>query len=367
MNCLSDSERSLLTRWLDELPDTQHIPSYLRTPRTISSWLSVEQASAFPAEASGLRSAYCPQWGAKFKGCHPVRGASEFPCQFLRFGDVQITHSSIPYGVLTCESVMREILGYCFLHEKCHKPHFQPICVYEYYHCGISYGYCLVLITEREERVGSYVDFPPCTVADLLKGGFRSHSDGAISIVGTEVNLKRINSCWYAEQKAARLANMHYHGGFRGVLNSNIGNDVLIGGVSNPSEIALCDFDSFHAVEVPEHSDEHFIRDFALLCLAEVAAGSLPILDFVSLDPKATIEEHAEELRSMYMMKSSLWRAYLPKFFDLAATRNWSVSMLENAVEHACRTSAFVEAVSICIFSAYKLRSLARSTFRVRY
>src|SRR3989344_5222902 len=116
---------------------------------------------------------------------------------------------------------------------------------------------------------------------------------GLLGNLGMEVEVNGINPNWYAYQKARQLTRMNFNGGFRDLLNSNIGNDILY-----QDGLALCDFDTFHVVDIPRVPNKDFLRKFILQSFVEAVKSSLPIIDLTKDDSNAT--------NSAYLTGSSL-------------------------------------------------------------
>jgi hypothetical protein len=146
----------------------------------------------------------------------------------------------------------------------------------------------------------------------------------------------------------------------RGILNSNIGNDVLLrDGIADP-QLCLCDFDSFHVVAIPQTPTDEFIRDFVLRAMIEVVKGSLSIFDYVDIPLHAEPSVVAETLGNVYFSKSSLWRAYARRFERAARLRGWDRDTVRGAVEAARRTSAAADMLASCVVNSHYLRTMSR-------
>jgi hypothetical protein len=194
--------------------------------------------------------------------------------------------------------------------EPCQK----PLCVYHY---GGN-AFCLVLKSNEEKRIEKFFDFRGLRLVDLVHGRPR---------MPTEVGLKGLSTASYASKKASLLAKMNFLGGFRDLLDSNIGNEILDPGVH------LCDFSSFKVVKIPEKPDGDFIRRFYLQCIVEAIKSSLPIID--------TKEDRSE----IYTKKSSVFRAYLRAFALHARKRGWDTTSLSKIHKWAETTPVFKRAL----------------------
>ncbi|MEW5996987.1 MAG: carbamoyltransferase C-terminal domain-containing protein [Candidatus Micrarchaeota archaeon] len=316
---LADHEKNIL-RSMD-FPKT--IPLFLRKVRSRAEWLR-KGGGSLRARISGQRSAYLSQKRIKFKGCNPTKEGLFFPRETFFFGEEKESEGLLPFGVLTAEQVMRELLGWAFFVKNNLKPCQKPLCVYDY---GDN-AFCLVLESNEEKRIEKFFDFRKLRLVDLVSGRPK---------MPAEVGLRNLGTTSYADRKASLLAEMNFLGGFRDLLDSNIGNDVLDGGVR------LCDFSSFRAVEIPEKPDRDFLKRFYLQCVVEAIKSSLPIVD-------------AKENRSeVYLKKSSVFRAYLKVFNAHARERGWSAARLGKIREWAKDTPVFRRALRKMVPEAHRM------------
>jgi len=358
LDLLAPPEADLVRGSTEGLASAASIPPALTTCLTRSVELRTADEPHLLACRSGARSAFWEEKHVKFKGCRPVLDGADFPVEALAFGTCEIQHARIPFGVMRAEGIMREILGYCFLRLHGLPIHFTPLCVYEYHSGTRTLGFCLVGETIGEVRIEQFVDYPDRTIEDIIhaqsSGG---REDGGL--VGSELNLKGLNLWWYVEQKALLLSRMHFLGGLRGILNSNIGNDVIVGHDSGAPRLCLCDYDTFSIVSVPPDAGQVFLAAFALQCLVEVAKGSLSILEYVDLPPNASASQRAEALGAVYFHKSSLWRAYERRFLESAKRRGWAVEAVPAAFEEARHAEAFADALSGCVLNRHYVARMA--------
>jgi hypothetical protein len=141
-----------------------NVPKRFNKCLTRSIEFARSKTPSFRADRSGGRSAYLAAQKLKLKGCRPVLDGTDFPIEILPFGAEKISYERIPFGTMRAESVMREILAYCFLRHNGLPVHSTPICVYEYSSNVDSCGYCLVSKTEGEVRLEEFIEYPKCTV-----------------------------------------------------------------------------------------------------------------------------------------------------------------------------------------------------------
>ncbi len=312
------------------------------------------------ARRSGGRSAYWPERRLKFKGCRPVTDGTTYPLEVLRPGSTAIEHEAIPFGTMSAEGTVRELLGWAFCREHGLPVHAPPVCIYEYLLAdGRSLGCCLVSETRGEDRIEAHIEYPACTVEELI----RAKREGLPAIngtpIGSELRLRDVNLWWYVEEKSRLLCRTHFAGGFRGILNSNIGNDVLLPKANGGFELCLCDFDSFHVRAIPERPDRTFLEEFALWAMIEVIKGSLSICDYVEIPDEASAAEIAEELGRVYFAKSSLWRAYGRRFEQAAKSRGWDAEAVRAAFANARQTDALANVLASSVVNSHYLRQMS--------
>lgn len=337
---------NLEKQMLQEAHLTRNIPDFLRKPRAISTRLKGKSDSII-MEKRGSRSAYWPEKNIKFKGCNPADSSKKFPSESFFFGREKANVSEIPYGTLTKEQALREILGHAFFAKYGLKTNITPICVYTQ-----DYGYSLAEHTLSEARIESCFDFKGNNINSItLQDAARKKHKLTYSL-GTEVNLDRVNICWYTHKKALLLAAMNFNGGFRDLLNSNIGNDVLEFS-AGPIELYLCDFDTFRVVELPNTPNKDFLKKFYLQCFVEAVKSSLPIIDYV---------RDSGEAVTSYLETSSLYHIYKREFYSQAIRRGWDLSTLEETEEWAISTPIFRRTASEIVPSYERLKTMPYHT-----
>jgi hypothetical protein len=136
---------------------------------------------------------------------------------------------------------------------------------------------------------------------------------------------------------------MNWHGGFRGILNSNFGNDVLISDGRDKNKLALADFDTFWMVPSPTDSANDSLDPFVLRCLLEVVMGSLPIMQYANCPAESSEDKAADILGAIYFKKSSLWRSYYRHFLSAAISRGISTTAIGKSIDRMRRTEAFTD------------------------
>ena len=337
---LSEAEKRLLRE--GNLLDT--VPKHLNKAITRAEWLKEDRSDLIEMRRAGERSAYCEKNKVKFKGCNPPEKEVEFPTELTFFGKEEVTVEKIPYGILTAEQVIREILGCVFFSKYGLNTNLKPVCVYEQ-----GYGFCLVEETKAEKRVESFLDFENKNVSELVRLDSIRKKLGLSHDLGTEVKLKGINIVKYADEKAKMLLSMNFNGGFRGLLNSNIGNDVITLNEDGELELFLCDFDTFAVVEIPEKPTKDFLKRFFLQSFVELAKSSLPIVDIVK-DSVGAVER--------YKIISSLYNVYRREFYRKAKEKKWDLELLKEIEEWALSTPIFNRTVCEIVPTYEKIKKL---------
>jgi hypothetical protein len=241
--------------------------AYVRTEKLADGWQQME------ALRCGSRSALLPGRSLKIKACRPEQAT--FP-EWKINGDFRLEVAEIPFGVLSVEGALREILAYCFIDHHGLPITSTPLDVMEFRSLGRTLGYGLVSRCEVNGRVEACIDARGMTLHRLLRLAKTPQRD---KYLGTEVSLTGMNREDYMDSKARILVQLHSYGGFRGVLNSNLGNDLVQG----DTFAGLCDFDTFQIVNPPVAGASAEIRHFVTRAVLEVIKSSLPIVDYLDL------------------------------------------------------------------------------------
>lgn len=356
VDVLAPVERAVVSESLPELSDDPPFASPLSRSRAFA----LSDVPAIVASRSGARSAYLPEQSVKLKGCRPVLDGSEYPIEMFPLDAERISYSRVPFGVLTVVGAMREILAWCCWRRWKMEPHSTPLAVFEYEHDGARCGICLVSQTVGEIRIDEFLDYPACSPREVAVAAAGTRQLGMLPI-GGEVPLRGVNLWWYAEEKARLLAAMHLRGGFRGVLNSNIGNDVIVRVENQADRLFLCDFDSFALCEVPDEPSRELLQRLVLHSIVEVVKGSISILDYAALDESITAHERRCILAKMYTEKSTLWRAYWRIVKVQARDRGWPLDLLENIRESTLSLEPAESVLEEVVLNSHYLRHRARS------
>ena len=354
---LSDGEGEFLHRSAAFLNQPSCAPKVLDAPWVAAAEQRAGRDPVIVARKSGARSAIWEEASVQFKGCCPADGSLDFPSESLPFGASAITYTRIPFGVMTADAVMRELLGYCFCRHHAIPCATAPMCVYAYPSALTGEQYCLVLRVTKGIRAESFLQLRGIPVSSLT--GPSPETEGCL--VGSEVTLAGLNSRWYSEQKARWLASMHFCGGFRGLLNNNIGNDVIEIGRDGKTRFLFCDFDTFRLIDISAVPSRQFLDAFAMQCLVEVVKGSLPILQFIAAPTGSPEREVAVRIAAVYRRKSSLWNAYCEKAHPRAHELGWDWRALETGFDRAFESSAFVDASCSVLLTEHALKRYRRT------
>lgn len=343
-NILNDKEVELINSRLSLLKHKEDIPKEIN--RCLARTPDLKKSDeTFLIKRSGARSAYWFEKGLKFKGCRPITNRpATFPMEKLDFDSGKIAYSQIPFGVLTKEAVLREILGFCFFASKNLPVAHEPLCVYEYFNDGETAGFCIVLKTKGETRAEQFIEYPEISLTELIES--KRNRNNSNFLIGSELRLKGLNVKHYSDEKARVLARMHFSGAFRGILNSNIGNDVILS--RETFKMALCDFDTFQLIKIPQNPDINFLPGFVLLCLIEVLKGSISILDYIHFNDE-TIPERNELLLDKYKKTSSLWQAYEREFWVNIEELGWNEELVKDAFNNVLNYEALFKILSLVI------------------
>jgi hypothetical protein len=318
---LNEIERRVLSERQRDLAGSP--PSALRGPVTRSERLH-DGGSTMSAVRRGARSAYIPALGVKLKGCRPE--PTTFPAWDVDHED-RIRVKRIPFGVLSPESVMREVLGFCYVRHLGLQPTSIPVAVLEYSDVPTDGRFALVSRQIHDQRVETRLRCRGLTLHGLLR--LHAARDES-SALGGEAHLAGIDTPRYVDAKTDWLAAMNLGGAFRGILNSNLGNDV----VKDQAFVGLCDFDTFTIRPMPAAGDGSALCRFVRQAILELIKTSLPFIDFVDLGARAATDAGVV-LAKYYRSHSSVYCAYLPKLVAGLDRLGWRRSLVEDEVEAA--------------------------------
>lgn len=352
---LSGVERMFLEQTASLFGTEAEIPSALRTPRIAASGSAGNDTDRIVALSSGARSAVWEAEQIQFKGCRPAPDGRDFPSEYVEFGGDRTISTRVPFGVMTAEAVSRELLGYCFCKTYGIPCATTPVCVFAYASGAAANRFCLVLKLSGGARAEAFLGRKPLPVSELVS----PPADSAV-FTGSEVAMKGLNTVWYADQKGRWLAELHFRGGFRGLLNNNVGNDVIQPLTCGNSRFLLRDFDSFHLISLPSAASREFLDAFAVQCVVEVVKGSLPILDYVSMRTGEDRQQVLRRIADVYRKRSSLWNSYFRYARLKARGLAWSDLEFVSATERAFESTAFLEASGSVILSDFALERYRR-------
>ena len=317
---LAPSEDALLGAELEHLsndPPEINRP-LLRTPRL------ADGALTLAARRGGARSAYLPDRDFKIKACRPEE--TTFPHWELD-ENFELQVGEIPFGVMTRTGILRELLASCFEHHHGLPSTGRHLAVFEYGPEDGSMGAALLSHVPGDQRVELFIDTGDLTLHDVIRLARRG------LLPGEEVELAGLSRQEFVRTKADRLLAYNFGGGFRGLLNSNIGNDVIRDGHLH----SLCDFDTFRLLEVPQAGDDEAIRHFTLRAHVELIKSSLPFVTFLDLEGASRDEVH-HALRTHYREHSTFFHEYTQGFRHRAEDLGWDPQIVAKAVDDAHST-----------------------------
>jgi hypothetical protein len=150
-------------------------------------------------------------------------------------------------------------------------------------------------------------------------------------------NFSKVSNEWYAEKKSDLMIEMNFNGGFRGVLNSNVGNDI-----EYQNEFYICDFDTFEVIAMPEKPNYEFIKGFTLWSIIEMLKSSPLVFAYVNMDG-LNKKEVSKHIWDVYTKNSLLWQKYYQKFLARAKALGWNVELIERAVREAVMSNVFYD------------------------
>ena len=346
---LTSLEQRIVREQIDGLassiPEHLTVP-LLRTQKYANSDLEIQ------AKRAGARSAYIQDLGLKVKGCRPEN--TTFP-EWGIDDEFNVRVDEVPFGVLTKEGVMREILAYCFM-RKYHLPYSaEPVAVFEYKPQGRPMNFALVASVGDDTRLESLIDCHGYSVGDIIK----LKKEGRLG-VEPDVWLGNVDLVDYPVRKAELLAKFNFNGGFRGILNSNIGNDV----VRDDELFSICDFDTFRVVPIPQKNDKEGIRNFIIHCYTELIKSSTPFVDYIEFTDETKEQIHGT-LADYYRQHSYLCQAYNCKVRYQARIRGWDSAHVETCINDAFKTAVSFELLQELIPNSFTLRNFKAESYYV--
>ena len=343
---LKPQEQNILNEYSEDLLQIE--PLFTSPMVRSSSYFDGKQS--MPAKRSGTRSAYIPSIGIKIKGCRP--GKATFPSWKLN-EELGVDITQLPFGVLTAESVMREILAYSFI-KKYELPTIsKPNAIFEYKQNSACMQYALVSQVSCETRVEQYIDCMGYMLYDII----RLKRLGKLT--KSEVGLKRIDKDTYGNKKTDLLLSYNINGGFRGILNSNIGNDII----SNEQLFCLCDFDSFKIIPFT-NGDSFHVRLFIINAFVELIKTSLPFNDFRDVSHNDIVKVHSE-LINYYQANSTIYRLFKKKFIRFSQIQKWPSTFVDKSISEAFESPAAFELLQELIPNTYTLENIGPNSIYV--
>jgi hypothetical protein len=320
MPLFSESEQKVLRTHSSQL--SEKLPDKITTPLTRNGDY-YDNRNNIIGIPSGARSALLPEMDLKIKGCRME--PKTFPTWLLN-ESFELEISQIPYGTLTFEAMGREILGWCFFKEHSFPIPSTPIAIFEYDHSNQK-TYALVSKYNYEKRLEALID---CNEISLHRAIRLRKTGDPNNNLKKEVTIQGLDTAQYIQEKAQILSNLNFKGGFRGILNSNLGNDVT----SEMKFLGICDFDTFFTCKIPEREDKIIIRNIIINGILELVKSSLPFIDFLDFKNKKESEIH-KELTNYYVENSSLFSAYKKLVIDKANELKWDLNLVNDSIDEA--------------------------------
>lgn len=296
-----------------------------------------------PAFRGGTRSAYIKDTNFKLKGCRPEN--STFPHWDID-DKFNLVIEKIPFGTLSKRAVIGEVLAFLFMRKYNIEISSKPICVFHYNPNGKDLNYALLQEVQDDSRVEKFID-SVTSVHDIIRIKRKKSQ-----YTGEEVTLNSIDKNLYLERKVELLLKFNFNGGFRGILNSNIGNDV----VRNKRLHSICDFYTFTIRKIPEPKDKNQIRNFTITAFLELIKTSLPFVDYIDLERNNESEMH-RILTEYYKKHSSLYLLYSEKFIDQTSKLNWNKRFVKKYIDETFQTPTSFELLQELIPNSFTFKS----------
>ena len=181
------------------------------------------------------------------------------------------------------------------------------------------------------------IDYLGMDIKDLISLKLIEKRFG-VRVLEGDVGFKRVSQDWYCREKSKILLKMNFNGGFRGILNSNIGNDIHYN-----KTLFTCDFDTFKIIKIPKNPDYKFIKNFVLWCFVELLKTSPTCWDYLDLGkfkPK-----NLEILTESYRKNSLLWKYYYKGFIQEAKKRKWNLLYVEEAIKEMIKAPVYYDMI----------------------
>lgn len=326
---------------------TNTFPPLFKMPFSLAKFLRRDKLKPLQCKRSGARSAFLIKEGFKLKGCNPKINVF-FPVVKYKFGSNKAIIGKINFGVLSSENVLREILAYCFFKLNDINISHKPICVFEYLHKGKSLGFCLVTKNETDNRTEGLMEYNNLSIKDLIRIKYFEKRFN-LQVLSGEIKFKGINGAWYAKQKANLLLNVNFNGGFRGILNSNLGNDIL-----HKKKLFICDFDTFTVINIPHKPDFNFIKSFCSWCFVEMLKAAIPVWDYIDLTKKSK-KEATKLLQESLNTNSLFLKHYKEGFIYKTMKLGWDIKKVNKAIEEVSKTNIYYELLSELVINSKTL------------
>jgi hypothetical protein len=342
LDCLRPHEKAFFRDQLMSLSDV--VPQGMDVPQVRSA--GIPQIGEYRRVLrSGARSAYDPVSKVQFKGCRPIATAA-FPSWEVG-DDFELHIKTIPFGVLTDENVMRELMAFTFLKaNNLLAPH-TPLAVFQYEKDCC----CVVFNVKSPLRAEALIDDFLLRSHDILRLNER-----AFELPNREVGLHTSDAEGYRDQKIQYLLAMQFAGGFRGILNSNIGNDVVHDGAF----LGICDLDTFTLEPVPTTANDSNWERFITRCVLEAIKSSLPLLVWLDIADKSSL---TGALAECFSAKSVFFKQYRCELINRSTRTGASETKMNRLVEKALRMPMSTALLEELIPNAITFGSFKKDSF----
>ena len=339
---LSEFERGATSELTHHLDD--NLPEMLAVPIAGEKWCATDPTPLTFLKKFGGRSGLALEQGIYLKACRPLEEPATFPTHTYSVEKNEVVDGDLPFGVLAVDGIMRALMGYLFQQAHGLTSPRKPVAVFEYRdHDGNNRDYCIAFdLLFPNTRVEEQLDYGDVTIDDLLALSAIEEVTGQ-ALVPIDPLVGNDN---YAEHKAKALLGFHFNGGFRGFLNSNIGNDIIVrDATGHPSEVALVDFDTFEMQPLPDKDDHKGKVIFYMNTHLELVKTSLATFAYLNVGEDSS-EERILKLEAVYESQSPLFRLYQQGFLIETDQRGWGRDFVEEARSRMRLFPLYEEALS---------------------
>jgi hypothetical protein len=342
---LSAPESKIIDGALDHFPDPS-LTSFTATPlmRADSPFAKIHTTKHLTANKSGKRSAHLTTEQIKIKGCRPL--LTEFP-QWEIDRDYHLQINYIPGGTMSAVAILKELLGFALQTINNIPCPAIPISIYQY-DTGREAEFALLFLAATDLRIESLIQTKHSLHQVILNNTLAIDTSHA-----KETSLKLSEFDRYITHKSALLCDLHFLGLFRGILNSNIGNELVQG----DRFIGFCDFDSAYLMSPPPKTDRAQIVDFTIRSFLELLKASLPIETFI-FQQDSNRQALTPRLVEVYQATSSIYSSYLNRFLQKAVDLNWNLTTVYDGIKQTFQTQIAAQLLQELIPNSVTIRDL---------